>query len=94
MVQLQIPSQLRTHTQGQSTLEVEGGRSVQAILDGLAEEYSGLTGFLLGSRGMNRHVNIYLGDEDIRFLEGLETEVPDKSELIIVPAVSGGQSSS
>jgi sulfur-carrier protein len=88
-VKVQIPAPMRQHTDGKSLVEAAGG-SVQAVLDDLGARHPGLTGRLFDGAQLKRFVNIYLNDEDIRYLDSLATPVKDGDELAIIPAVAGG----
>jgi molybdopterin converting factor small subunit len=80
---------MRQHTEGQALVEV-GGSSVKEALDGLGTKYPGITGRLFENGQVRRFVNVYLNDEDIRYLDNLQTAVKDGDELSIIPAVAGG----
>ena len=73
-VRVQIPTPMRTHTGGQATVEVEG-TTVQAILDGLGTKCPGIGQRILENGQVKRFVNVYLNDEDIRYLDNLNTPV-------------------
>jgi MoaD family protein len=88
-VNVKIPTQLRAATDGDSTAEVEGS-TVGEVLDSLYERYGELRSRIAEDGGLRRFVNVYVGGEDIRFLDGLETEVRDGDEVTILPAVAGG----
>jgi sulfur-carrier protein len=89
-VKVRIPSPLRTYTNGADIVET-GGASVGEVLNGLKEKASGIEGRLFkGPNQLNRFVNVYLNDEDIRFLKNLETPVKEGDEISIVPAIAGG----
>lgn len=88
-VQVHIPTPMRQHTDGQATVEVSGS-TVKAILDALGEKHPGVTERLFDNGQIRRFVNIYLNDEDIRYLENLDSEVKDGDEVSIIPAVAGG----
>ena len=89
-VKVRIPSPLRTYTNGADIIET-GGSSVGEVLNGLKEKASGIEGRLFkGPNQLNRFVNVYLNDEDIRFLKNLETPVKEGDEISIVPAIAGG----
>lgn len=66
------------------------GRTVREVLDSLEKAHPGLRDRLLDGKGLHRFVNIYRNDEDVRFLEHLDTEVRDGDSLSILPAVAGG----
>jgi molybdopterin synthase sulfur carrier subunit len=75
---------------GEKELSAEGS-SVGEILRSLAQEHPDTHSQLFGSDGqLNRYVNVYLNDEDVRVLEGLETQVGDADTLVILPAMAGG----
>jgi sulfur-carrier protein len=90
-VKVRIPSPLRSYTNGADVVEVPGD-SVGQVLDGLKSQASGIeTRLFKGPGQLNRFVNVYLNDEDIRFLKNLETPVKAGDEISIVPAIAGGR---
>lgn len=88
-VTVKIPAQLRTATGGASTAAVDGA-TVGEVLDALYAEFGELRDRISDDGGLRRFVNVYIGGEDIRFLDGLETAVEDGDEVTILPAVAGG----
>jgi molybdopterin synthase sulfur carrier subunit len=88
-VNVKIPTQLRAATDGDATAEVEGS-TIGEVLDALYERYGDLRSRIAEDGGLRRFVNVYVGGEDIRFLDGLETQVADGDEITILPAVAGG----
>jgi molybdopterin synthase sulfur carrier subunit len=89
-VTVKIPTQLRAVTGGVSEARVEGG-TVAEVLDGLFAQFGELRERISDEHGtLRRFVNVYLAGEDIRFLDGVATSVPDGAELTILPAVAGG----
>jgi sulfur-carrier protein len=86
---VKIPTQLRVATKGESSADVEGS-TVGEVLDSLYERYGELRSRIAEDGGLRRFVNVYVGGEDIRFLDGLETHVSDGDEVTILPAVAGG----
>jgi sulfur-carrier protein len=89
-VTVKIPTQLRSVTGGAAEARAEG-TTVAEVLDSLYQSHGELKARIAGDDGgLRRFVNIYLSGEDIRFLDGLDTEVPDGAELTILPAVAGG----
>jgi sulfur-carrier protein len=88
-VTVKIPSQLRAATDGEATTEVEGS-TVGEVLDALYDRYDDLRDRIAEDGGLRRFVNVYVGGEDIRFLDGLDTSVEDGDEVTILPAVAGG----
>ena len=88
-VKVHIPTPMRQHTEGQPVVEASGA-SVQAVLDSLGAKYPALTQRLFDNGKVKQFVNLYLNDEDIRYLDNLATPVKDGDELAIIPAVAGG----
>ena len=88
-VNVKIPTQLREATGGDATASVEGS-TVGEVLDSLYEQYGELRSRIAEDGGLRRFVNVYVGGEDIRFLDGLDTSVSDGDEVTILPAVAGG----
>jgi sulfur-carrier protein len=87
---IKIPPVLRSSTGGQKEVVAEG-ESVREVLRALSQEHPATEGQLFGSEGdLNRYVNVYLNDEDVRVLDGLETEVKEGDTLVILPAMAGG----
>jgi MoaD family protein len=89
-VTVKIPTQLREVVGGQAEATGEGG-TVRDVLESLYRQHDGLRDRVADDGGgLRRFVNVYLGGEDIRFLDGLDTAVKDGDELTILPAVAGG----
>jgi len=89
-VKVRIPTQLRTLTGGTGEVSVEGS-TVGEVLKALDAAHEGFADRLFDDAGeLRRFVNVFLADEDVRFLEGLSTPVSDGQTLSIVPAVAGG----
>ncbi len=89
-VKVRIPTQLRPLTGGAGEVEV-GGSTVDEVLKELDAAHQGLAERLLDDNGeLRRFVNVFVSDEDVRFLDGLATAVPDGETVSIVPAVAGG----
>jgi MoaD family protein len=89
-VAVKIPTALRVVTGGESEVQVQAG-TVSEVLDALFEKFGELRERISDDTGsLRRFVNVYVSGEDIRFLDGLDTAVPDGSELTILPAVAGG----
>jgi molybdopterin synthase sulfur carrier subunit len=89
-ITVKIPTQLRAVTAGESETAIEDAGTVGEVLDGLYERYDGLRERIAEDGDLRRFVNVYVGGEDIRFLDGLETAVEDGDEVTILPAVAGG----
>ena len=89
-VTVKLPTQLRGAAGGAASAEVEGS-TVGEVLEALYAEHGELRGRLAADDGgLRRFVNVYLGGEDIRFLDGLDTPISDGDEVTILPAVAGG----
>jgi sulfur-carrier protein len=88
-VTVKIPAQLRTLTGNESEAQVEG-TSVGEALDAVYARYEGLRDRITEDGELRRFVNVYVGGEDIRFGQGLDTPVGDGDEITILPAVAGG----
>jgi sulfur-carrier protein len=88
-VNVKIPTQLRAATDGEAVAVVEGA-TVAEVLDALYERFGELKSRIADEQGLRRFVNVYVGGEDIRFLDGLATPVSDGAEVTILPAVAGG----
>jgi sulfur-carrier protein len=90
MPTIKIPPVLRSSTGGTKEIVAEGD-SVGEVLRRLAQEHPATESQLFGDEGqLNRYVNVYLNDEDVRVLNGLETEVSEGDTLVILPAMAGG----
>ena len=90
MSRVRIPTQLRTLTGGTSEVTVDGS-TVAEVLKALDAAHPGFAERLFDGNGaLRRFVNVFLDEEDVRFLQGLETPVADNQTLSIVPAVAGG----
>ena len=90
---MRVPAQLRELVGGQSTVAVDtdGAVTVAAVLDLLADKHPALERRVRDERGRERvHVNLFVGDDNIRDLDGMATEIPAGTDLSIIPAVSGG----
>jgi molybdopterin synthase sulfur carrier subunit len=88
-VTVKIPAQLRIVTDGEETIAVEGA-TVGEVLDAVYARHGDLEDRITEDGDLRRFVNVYVGGEDIRFRDGLGTEVSDGDEVQILPAVAGG----
>jgi molybdopterin converting factor small subunit len=89
-VEIKLPTVLRTQADGQATVSVDGA-TVGEVFNALVGRYPGLRGNLLDDGGsLHKFVNVYKDDDDIRYLEGLDTKLVDGDVLSILPAVAGG----
>jgi sulfur-carrier protein len=90
-VKVKIPAQMRTFAGGQAVVTVDEAGTVQELLDKIGQAHPELSARLLDDNGeIRRFVNIYVGDEDVRFLDGLNTSLDARSQVSILPAVAGG----
>src|SRR5688572_25841271 len=89
-VTVRIPTQLRSLTGGEEQVS-SSGATVRALIEDLEAKHPGMRDRLLNEKGVvQRFVNIYVGDEDIRFLDGLDTKLESGVEVSIIPAIAGG----
>ena len=88
-VSIHIPTPMRQHTEGQAVVQASG-TTVQATLDDLGRKFPGVNQRIFENGQVRRFINVYLNDEDIRYLDNLATAVKDGDELSIIPAVAGG----
>src|SRR5258708_18602626 len=88
-ITVSIPTILRTHTGGEKRVTATGG-TLKDVISDLESNYSGISDRLLDEGKLQRFVNIYVNDEDVRFSGGLDTEISDGDSVTILPAVAGG----
>lgn len=88
-VKIHIPTPMRQHTENLAVVETTGA-SVKSLLDNLSQKYPAIKERLFDNGQVRRFVNIYLNDEDIRYLDNMNTAVKDGDEVSIIPAVAGG----
>jgi sulfur-carrier protein len=89
-VEVRLPTLLRPHADGAASVSTEGG-TVNEVFQDLVGRYPGLAGQLVDDEGqLHRFVNVYRNDDDIRYLEQLDTKVSDGDVVSILPAVAGG----
>ena len=89
MATVRIPTPLRTLTGGEDQVQAAGD-TVKDVIENLEKNHPGIRERLLDEKGVRRFVNIYVGDEDIRFRDGLATALKATDEISIVPAIAGG----
>ncbi len=89
MAKIRIPTPLRAFTDGASDIEVAGG-TVGEALNNLVEQHPDLRAHLFNDDELRSFVNIFIDDEDIRFLGGLDTEINKDDSLRIIPSIAGG----
>ena len=92
-IEVRIPTILRTYTDGEKAVSGEGA-SLSALIDDLEANHPGIKERLVeakdGSTDLRRFVNVYVNDEDVRFIGGLEAELSDGDQVVVLPAVAGG----
>jgi len=89
-VNVRVPTILRTYTEGQSEVSAEGA-TLSEVLESLDASYHGIKGRIVDEQGqLRRFVNVYVGNDDVRFLDGLQTQLKDGAEVSVIPAVAGG----
>jgi molybdopterin converting factor small subunit len=90
-VTLRVPTILRTLTGGAAEVTVDGAATLAELLEKVDAEHPGIRGRVLDDDGkLRRFVNVYVGEDDVRFADGLETATPDGVTVSIIPAVAGG----
>jgi sulfur-carrier protein len=91
MPTVKVPPVLRQHTEGATAVDVAGSK-VGEVLQGLVDKYPETKAQLFSEDGqLNRFVNVYLNDEDVRVLDGLDTGVGESDTVMILPAMAGGR---
>ncbi|GAA1508177.1 MoaD/ThiS family protein [Sphaerisporangium rubeum] len=89
-VSVRIPTILRTYTDGASEVNGEGA-TLREVLQKLDADFPGIGARILDETGkIRRFVNVYVGEEDVRFADGLDTVTPDGVQISVIPAVAGG----
>jgi len=92
-IEVRIPTILRTYTDGAKAVEGSGS-TLSALIDDLEGSHPGIKDRLVeekaGSVDLRRFVNIYINDEDVRFMGGLDAELSDGDQVVVLPAVAGG----
>lgn len=88
-VKVEIPSPLREYTGGQTEVAVTGA-TVQAALDDLVRQYPAIGPKLFDNGKLRPYINVFVNDEDIRYLDDMQTAVPDGQVVAVIPAVAGG----
>ncbi len=88
-IEVRIPTILRTYTGGEKAVSAEG-TTLTGLIDNLEANHPGLKDRLLDGPDLRRFVNVYINDEDVRFIGGLEAELTDGDQVVVLPAVAGG----
>ena len=89
MATVRIPTVLRKHTDGQSKVQAEGA-TVGEVFDAIVSQHPDLQDKLFDGDSVRGFINVYVEDEDIRYLDGLDSKVDEGDEIAIMPAVAGG----
>ncbi|MGP3923639.1 MoaD/ThiS family protein [Streptomyces sp. 8N616] len=88
-IEVRIPTILRTYTDGQKAVEGSGA-TIDELFTDLESRHAGIRERLVDGGELRRFVNVYLNDEDVRFLDGIKTKLADGDSVTILPAVAGG----
>ena len=89
-VSVRVPTILRTYTGGDSQVDADGA-TLGEVLEDLDRSYAGIKARILDDNGqLRRFVNVYVGNDDVRFLENLDTPTPAGAQISVIPAVAGG----
>ena len=88
-IEVRIPTILRTYTAGEKAVTADGA-SLSALIDDLEANHTGIKERLIEDGELRRFVNVYINDEDVRFIGGLEAELSDGDQVVVLPAVAGG----
>jgi sulfur-carrier protein len=88
-IEVRVPTILRTYTANAKVVEADGATIAEVVAD-LDANFPGIGDRLIDDKGLRRFVNVYLNDEDVRFLDGMSTPVADGDSVTILPAVAGG----
>jgi len=88
-IEVRIPTILRTYTDGQKAVDAQGD-NLAGLIDDLEASHPGIKGRLIEDGDLRRFVNVYINDEDVRFIGGLEAPVSDGDQVVVLPAVAGG----
>ncbi len=88
-IEVRIPTILRTYTGGEKAVSGDGAK-LSALIDDLEANHPGLKERLIEDGDLRRFVNVYVNDEDVRFIGGLDAELADGDQVVVLPAVAGG----
>lgn len=88
-IEVRIPTILRPYTSGEKSVTAQGA-TLEAVFNDLEVNYPGIGERVLDENGLRRFINIYVNDEDVRFLAGLQTVIGENDSITILPAVAGG----
>jgi molybdopterin synthase sulfur carrier subunit len=88
-IEVRIPTILRSYTGDQKAVSADGA-DLSALIDDLESSYPGIKDRLIDNGDLRRFVNVYINDEDVRFMGGLQAELNDGDQVVVLPAVAGG----
>ena len=88
-IEVRIPTILRTYTGGEKAVDAEGA-TLAVLIDDLESNHPGIKERLIDAGDLRRFVNVYVNDEDVRFIGGLDAELSDGDQVVVLPAVAGG----
>ena len=88
-IEVRIPTILRTYTDGQKAVDAQG-ENLAGLIEDLEANHPGIRERLLDGEDLRRFVNVYINDEDVRFIGGLEATLSDGDQVTVLPAVAGG----
>jgi molybdopterin converting factor small subunit len=88
-IEVRIPTILRTYTDGEKSVAGEGA-NLSALIDDLESSHPGIKERLLDNGDLRRFINVYVNDEDVRFIGGLDATLSDGDQVVVLPAVAGG----
>ncbi|WP_372729260.1 MoaD/ThiS family protein [Nocardioides sp.] len=88
-IEVRIPTILRTYTGGEKAVSGAGAK-LSALIDDLEANHPGIKDRLIDDGDLRRFVNVYINDEDVRFIGGLDAELSDGDQVVVLPAVAGG----
>lgn len=88
-IEVRVPTILRTYTGGEKSVSAEGG-TLAALIDDLESNHPGIRERLVDGADLRRFVNVYINDEDVRFIGGLGAPLADGDQVVVLPAVAGG----
>lgn len=88
-IEVRIPTILRTYTDGEKAVNASG-ETLSGLIDDLESNHPGIKDRLIDGAELRRFVNVYVNDEDVRFMGGLEAALSDGDQVVVLPAVAGG----
>ena len=88
-IEVRIPTILRTYTDGAKAVDAQGD-NLAALIEDLEANHSGIKDRLIEDGDLRRFINVYINDEDVRFIGGLDAPLSDGDQVVVLPAVAGG----